>query len=239
VHRLNFAHLLHEAVHFFTHADKGIFYLVRMLATRPGIVVREYVRGRRKRYFSPLNFFLIVIGLFLFVQTTFKPLQAISMDKAKLEVMKLPDPTVRERRLAKLDRIEKGNNFMAKYSNYINMAVTPLMALLFFLAFYKAGFNYTEHLVAHLYFAGFSALFYIFFITPWLVLSKGKPIYYAGIVVFLLAEAVYRAIGYYQFTQRKGVRGFLYCFAISLVTIMGWAVLSSILFAKYIETGFQ
>ncbi len=239
VHRLSLAHLLHEGVHFFTHADKGIFYLVKMLATKPGVVVREYVQGRRKRYFSPLNFFFIVIGLFLFVQTTFKPMQMISMDKARQEVRAHPDPTVRERRLAKLDRLERGNNFMAKYSNYINMAVTPLMALVFFLAFYKSGYNYTEHLVGHLYFAGFSALFYIFVITPWLVLSKGKPVYYAGIALFLVWEAVYRAIGYFQFTQRKGIAGFLYCLAVSLLAIIGWAVLSSGLFSRYVETGFR
>jgi hypothetical protein len=232
------AHLLHEGVHFFTHADKGIFYLVKMLAIRPGVVVREYIKGRRKRYFSPLNFFFIVIGLFLFVQTTFKPMQGTNMDQARNEVMKHPDPTVRERRLVKLDRFEKGSNFMAKYSNYINMAVTPLMALFFFLVFYKAGYNYTEHLVAHMYFAGFSALFYIFIITPWLVLSKGKPIYYIGIFAFLLWEAIYRAIGYYQLTQRKGKLAFLYCFAVSLIAIGGWAALSSSLFAAYIERGF-
>jgi hypothetical protein len=53
--------------------------------------------------------------------------------------------------------------------------------LFLFLVFYKPGYNYTEHLVATMYFPGFSALFYIFIITPWLVPSKGKPAYYVSI----------------------------------------------------------
>lgn len=95
VHRLSFSHLLHEMVHFFTHADKGIFYLVRQLARRPGTVIREYVAGRRKVYFSPLNFFLIAVGMFLFVQTTFKPMRVTNLEGAKNAAMQIPDPVVK------------------------------------------------------------------------------------------------------------------------------------------------
>ena len=96
----------HEVVHFFTHADKGIFYLVKMLATNPGKVAREYIRGKRKKYFSPLNFFLVVVGLFVFVQVSFKPTGAVNLNMMKEQVMKIPDPVARERRLAKLERME-------------------------------------------------------------------------------------------------------------------------------------
>ena len=56
-HRLNLSHISHEVLHFFTHADKGIFYLVKELFIKPGVVTREYIAGKRKKYFSPLSFF--------------------------------------------------------------------------------------------------------------------------------------------------------------------------------------
>jgi hypothetical protein len=238
VHRLNFGHLVHEVVHFFTHADKGIFYLVRMLAVRPGVVAREYIRGKRKKYFNPLNFFLIVVGLFVFAQTTFRPMGKIDMTAAKQQIAKIPDESTRTRRLAKLERAEKATNFMAQYSNYINMAVTPLVSLIFFLAFYRAGYNFTEHLVANMYFAGFNALVYVFVITPFMVLTRHTSIYLYGIVLFLLWEVIYRTWGYYTFINKKGFRPLAYTAFIAIATVVAWAVFSRMAVQRYIDVGF-
>jgi hypothetical protein len=238
VHRLNAAHLSHEVVHFVTHADKGIFYLVRMLATRPGLVVREYIAGRRKRYFSPLNFFLIVIGLFVFVQTTFRPMGTVNMEAHRQEIMKIPDQTVRERRLVKLERAEAASTFMARYSNYINMAVTPVVSFVFFLLFYKRGYNYTEHLVANMYFAGFNALVYVFIIAPYMVLMRDKPVSLLGVLVFLLWEAFYRAWGYYTFLNKRTWGQLAYISLVSLLVVAGWAFFSRAMITRYIDHGF-
>lgn len=63
LHRLTFHDVFHEAIHYFTHADKGIFQLLRDLFKKNGVVVRQYVEGIRKKYFSPFNFFLIVAAI--------------------------------------------------------------------------------------------------------------------------------------------------------------------------------
>lgn len=237
-HRLSLSHLLHEFVHFFTHADKGIFFLIKMLVLKPGQVAREYIGGKRKKYFPPLNFYLIVVGLFVFVQTTFRPSAAVNMNQARTEVLKIPDQTVRERRLAKLDRMEKATNFMARYSNYVNMAVTPVIALLFYLFFLRSGFNYTEHLVANLFFAGMTSLFYIVVITPYLLLTKGSPAYLFGIFFFLLFELGYRAYGYYGFIGKKGWRHVGYAVFVSFITVGAWYMFSRTVITLYIEKGF-
>lgn len=238
LHRLSLSHLLHEFVHFFTHADKGIFLLIRMLIHNPGQVAREYIGGKRKKYFPPLNFYLIVVGLFVFAQTTFKPAVAINMDQARTQVRKIPDQTVRERRLTKLDRMGKATNFMGKYSNYVNMAVTPLVALLFFLFYRKSGFNYTEHLVANMFFAGMTSLFYVIVITPYLLVTKGSSAYLFGIFFFLLFEMGYRAYGYYGFIGKKGWRHALYAVFVSFITVGAWYMFSRSVITFYIEKGF-
>lgn len=52
-HRLTLGHFIHETTHALTHTDKGILLLIKELFVRPGIVAREYVEGKRKKYFNP------------------------------------------------------------------------------------------------------------------------------------------------------------------------------------------
>ena len=67
LHRLSMHEVVHEGIHYFTHADKGLFQLIRDLTIKTGTVAREYAEGKRKKYFSPLNFFLLAATLYVFV----------------------------------------------------------------------------------------------------------------------------------------------------------------------------
>ncbi|HVG40234.1 MAG TPA: DUF3667 domain-containing protein [Chitinophagaceae bacterium] len=239
MHRLNLGHLGHEAVHFITHADKGIFYLIKMLAIKPGHVAREYIDGKRKKYFSPLNFFLLMVGIFVFVLTTFHPLEGVDLKMVKQQVNQVPDVVKRTRMLAKLGRVEEASHFMAKYSNYINMAITPLYAFIFYLFFRRSRYNYTEHLVANLYFAGFAVIFFILFVLPYNVLMKGSPNYIYGIYGFLIFDALYRSFAYYQFINKRGVKHYFYALFVSSLIIISWYFISTTAVAYYIEHGFN
>lgn len=236
-HRLNLAHLGHEVVHFFTHADKGVFYLVKMLATRPGRVIREYIAGRRKVYFSPLNFFLIVLGLMVFFMSTFRPLDAVDLTALKTQTAKEPDPVVRARRLAKVDRMENAYGFMARHSNLVNLSIVPLTALVFFLFYYRSGYNYTEHLVAQLYITGFNALVMLLIVLPFALFVRGTPYVLVGLVLFFIWEVGYRSLAYYRFLNRPGTGRYLKALAASLTVTVGWFLLSTSLIRYYIEHG--
>jgi Protein of unknown function (DUF3667) len=63
-----FSHLVHEV----THLDSKLFGTVRVLITKPGLLVADYLAGRRRRYVSPLRLFLVVFTLHLFLYTAFK-----------------------------------------------------------------------------------------------------------------------------------------------------------------------
>src|SRR5579864_2451240 len=67
-HRLDLKHILHEFIHAFLHADKGIFLLVKQLAQEPGLTALSYVNGSRKKYFNPVSFLLIAGGLAFFLR---------------------------------------------------------------------------------------------------------------------------------------------------------------------------
>ena len=62
-HRLTLHEIGHELMHAFVHVDRSVLSLVRQLLVRPGGVARDYVEGRRTRYFGPFAFLVIVVGL--------------------------------------------------------------------------------------------------------------------------------------------------------------------------------
>lgn len=69
VHRVTLHDLFHEVWHVLTHTDKGIFRLIIDLALRPVSVYEGYFNGQRKKYFSPVLFFLVTAGILAFLST--------------------------------------------------------------------------------------------------------------------------------------------------------------------------
>ncbi|MBP6699215.1 MAG: DUF3667 domain-containing protein [Flavobacteriales bacterium] len=67
-HRMSWRWLVHEVQHGWFHLDKGILYTAKAMLVRPGPAIREYLDGRRKRYFPPFTFLLLLVGLSSLVQ---------------------------------------------------------------------------------------------------------------------------------------------------------------------------
>ena len=65
VHSLR--HFLQEATEDLTHADSRLWLTLRALLFRPGLLTREFLRGRRARYLSPVRLYLVVSLLFFIV----------------------------------------------------------------------------------------------------------------------------------------------------------------------------
>jgi len=239
LHRINGHHLAHELLHFFTHADKGIFFLIKELAVRPGIVAREYIAGRRKKYFSPFNFFFIVIGLFVltlsFFQTMEKP---NNFGPLRAATQTIPDVVVRQRRLHKIERMEASARFVDKYSNFVSMVAAPIAAFIFFLFYRKRGYNFSEHLIVCLYMAGFAGLVFIIFFAP-LISALSPHYYFYGLYGYFIFLILYRTITYYQFDYRKGKAAFLYALLASTVSLITWSLISGFLNIYYINHGFK
>jgi hypothetical protein len=66
-HRIHLKSLLHDIPHAIFHVDHGFFYNVVQLFRSPGAAIREYLTGKRKRYFHPITYLAILLVLNLFV----------------------------------------------------------------------------------------------------------------------------------------------------------------------------
>ena len=238
-HRLTFHELWHDILHYFTHADKGIFHLVGELAVRPGVVAREYVAGKRAKYFKPVNFFLVV-GTFVVFMISYFHLPTDSLVKQMEQAAASSNDAVRQKQLAGMaERTRQVYHYIGKYTNVMNMLITPLYAFIFWLFYKKARYSYIEHLVAGLYFISFIMLVNSLLVVPWqskLSLSKMNWLFSLAYVV---VDIIYRSFAYRQFMGKKGAGPFFKAMGISVFTLLLWVIGSYILLQAYIMTGFE
>jgi hypothetical protein len=238
VHRISFHELWHDVVHYFTHADKGVFHLFAQLAKRPGGVAKEYIEGKRSKYFKPLNFWLLVAGILVIVTSFFyKPNDSRSQGIEKA-AERVQDP-IKKQYLVKLaERTRTVSKITGKYSNVINMVATPLLTFFFWLAYKKGKYNYTEHLVANMYFVGFIMLFYaIVFFPLQSILTGSASLFILG--AFFLFEVIYRGWAYNQFVGNGTTRSRLKAYATSLLLSVIWVSLTFTLIFLYIRGYFS
>ena len=63
VARLTWKSLFEEFLHFFTHAEHSFVYTTKKLITHPGVIVKEFLDGKRKKVHKPITFLLIWLAL--------------------------------------------------------------------------------------------------------------------------------------------------------------------------------
>ena len=135
-HRLSVPHVIHEFFHAFTHADTGIIFLIKALATNPGRMAGEYVEGKRKKYFSPFSFLLICIGFFVLVNNVIKTYPDPPQPDPKV-VAALPTPEARQNYIGIIERTATASKAVNKHANIITLIAIPLYSLILWLFFKK------------------------------------------------------------------------------------------------------
>ncbi len=136
-HKITMSHIGHELLHSFTHADKGFLYLFIQLFIRPGKVAREYIaEGKRKRYFLPFQYILIIGTLAAFV--------AVNSHYFETAITVINGADAETANKARL--MHKLTTFLSKYFNFLILLQLPFFTLATFIAYRKYRFNYAEHL---------------------------------------------------------------------------------------------
>jgi hypothetical protein len=200
-HRLNFNHIWHDLIHAFTHADKGIFSLIGQLAYRPGKVAREYVDGKRKKYFNPFTFVMLIVG-FASVVLISSGFTSFSKNAA------MPNNPI--------------SPFLDKHINLLILVNIPLLALFNRLLFRRTNTNYSENLVLAAFTSGERSIFFSLLVAPiWLILH---PPYYALLIAYLISWSCYYGWACSQFYPGKKfvlfLKGILSTILTQLTTVL-------------------
>ncbi len=145
--RLTLHDIAHAMVHVFTHADHSVFSLVRDLTFRPGRVARDYIDGKRRKYFNPFTFVLVVVGVASLVLAA--------------------------TRFVDFNRDIPTNPVSAFLQNHLNLVILiqlPILAAFGKLLFRADKLNFAEHLALAAYTSGFRSIFFTLVVIPiWLV----------------------------------------------------------------------
>lgn len=208
IHRFALKHFIHEFVHTFTHVDKGILYLMKEMFLRPGIVTREYLEGKRKKYFNPFQYLVlgIAVSFFLTVKLGVIGYRTVSPDVLA---------GFNQQQLFFL----QFNNFIYTYFNIIIFSGIPLMAFFSWIFYRKSGYNYTENLVFQTFIGAQRNLIYIL-LMPFLYILKEKWIW--GIGTYYMIFIIYYGLAYLQFfpgNKIVNLAKYILSFAVSLIVI--------------------
>jgi len=230
-HRLTLGHFFHEFFHAFTHTDKGIFHLLKGLATKPGVVAREYIEGKRKKYFNPYTFFLIMMGIYVLSNQFFS---GAAKEPVPAGILKIPNEQAKANAIAMFERGQNMGVFMSRNGNIVSMIAIPTIAFIFWLAYRKRKYNYAEHLTANLMFTTFANLAFTVIVFPLQNLAKGTSMEGGAIGVGLFLQMIYYSWAYTGLLQIKTFGGIAKTFLISLLGILVWTILWMTLMAIYI-----
>jgi len=238
LHRLSWHDVVHDAVHYFTHADKGIFQLIKALLLKTGTVAKEFVAGKRKKYFPPLNFFLIVAAIYVLITSlNAKPVVIKDIRAAHPEIALIKDPVKQEKTYAIYSRAAKSGNFLSRNSNMIAILALPFTAFLFWLLYKRSGYNYVENLVANMYMSAFTLLVRVLIFIPLVNLFSIK-MPYLELTVFFIFQLIYFTLFYYQFIGKISMGAKVKAFFSALMVIGIWFALSGFAIRIYITNGF-
>ncbi|CAA9311818.1 MAG: hypothetical protein AVDCRST_MAG56-6334 [uncultured Cytophagales bacterium] len=161
VERLTFRKLLADAAHQLTDTDAGFWFTLRQLTRRPGAAVQEYLRGKRKAYTKPLQFYLVLLAVF-FGLTELLHLDVVAiryriMSQSGLSWFSrifatLLDPSGEDTSRQVLALFQQ--NIKVNYSLLVIMLGCTLWA-----GFRHRGFTLVEMVVLALYLVGYKYLF--------------------------------------------------------------------------------
>lgn len=225
IHRITFTHFLHDFFHAVTHADKGFLFLVKELIVRPGFVAREYLDGKRKKYFNPLTFFVICSAIW-----------ALAVSKSHyFESMYSSQP--RGSGSSTMPQwlgyyFSKSMKLVITQGKIINLVVlAPMLAFLTWIFFFRKKTNYAENLLLHALLVGFMQLgLVIIFIPAFLLFGHVHINNYIYQILFM----IYLVVAYKQFFQNHLLVTILKTIAIQIlfVFIFFWAPLFAFVFIR-------
>jgi hypothetical protein len=203
--RLTLREIGHDLLHAFIHVDRSALSLVQMLLVSPGTVALNYVQGRRKRYFGPFSFLVIVVaGASAVIALT--GFRAVSANRANVVV-----------------------DFLQGHINLLMFAEVPLLAAFSRLFDVRNCFNFAEYLVLAAYTSSMRVLLATLIVIPfWFVFHPSNP--EAVAIVSLAIWALYFGFAESQFLPgRRGLswcRGFLTA-VLSSVSLQGLLILAA------------
>tara|TARA_B100000767_G_C19692479_1_gene504649 strand:+ start:314 stop:1054 length:741 start_codon:yes stop_codon:yes gene_type:complete len=134
VHRYSYKHFIeHDLINGIWNVDNGVFFTIKELFTRPGHSIREFINGKRVKYFSVVTLLLIILAISHFVSEYSQVKLSDLMPESSKESMNVIEEFTKEHPKSTL------------------LLTIPFYSIFSFLWFRKSKLNLTEHFVLNSY----------------------------------------------------------------------------------------
>lgn len=145
--RIDWHFLRRELEHGVLNMDRGILYTLRMLMFHPGLLLRDYIEGRRAGHVKPLWLLMVTAGVVVFLTRYVQGAESaigqfISGAESAAETRDDFD-----RSAEMVNAIQSASDWVGRHFALTTLLLLPLEAAIFRLAFWRVkGLNYPEWL---------------------------------------------------------------------------------------------
>jgi len=164
--RLSFADMTRDLLHAFVNVERGPLVFAWALLTRPGGIARDYVQGRRRRYYGPFATLAVLVGLAALA------LQLSGFQALSQEVSTGPATVLQQ------------------HFNLVLLVQLPLLGVVCALLFHDAHLTLPEHMVLVAYTLGMRAVALTVIVPIALLTSTSAPTFWQN-SAFWVAWYVY------------------------------------------------
>jgi hypothetical protein len=142
VEKINASYFLHDIPHSVFHIDKGFFYTLKTLLTKPGFTLKQYLAGHRVKHYRPFGFVILMSTICTVLIKGFNYLL---------------NELYNENNAGK--QIHFGDGVFLKYPSLLIFLMIPVLSLVTWLFFRKKEYNYWEHFLVNTYIAAYLNIF--------------------------------------------------------------------------------
>ncbi len=129
----------HDFIHGVFHLDRGFFYTFKMLFTKPGFFIKEYLDGKRVKYFNYFTFLILLIAVGHFLNLYNKIQYSDLMNFSE------------QRQIKFMNEMQK---FIANNPKLVYIIMIPISSFCSFIWFINQKLNFAENLILNTYKAG-------------------------------------------------------------------------------------
>lgn len=137
--RFSLRQIISDLYHTVINVEKGFWFTLKELFTRPDQVISSYLTGATKKYYNPFRYYFIIIAVSALLQVWLG-----TFDLQQTDLRQTISPDLSEEELQRQLAIVE---FMKKFLNFIPLIILPFIALFFKWMFRKQDWNYAEHLI--------------------------------------------------------------------------------------------
>lgn len=181
--------------------ERGFVHTLFWMFKNPGKVINDYLNGKTKAYFNPLNYVLIIAGIYAFLAIS---LNIIDTSYETTNSMLHADSAIPSPETQELQ--QRWFDFVKRYANLIPLLMIPFASLFSKWFYNKRKLYFGEHLIINSYIFAQNLLISILF-TPAVVLFpvllKVFP------VISICLTLMYFAYAFYRTFKQSVIKAFL------------------------------